>query len=58
MLKGINWNDLRIKGWQAGLILATAYSAYNPKYAWATPALTAIAGLSQSPAGKAAPANG
>ena len=50
-LKGINWQDLRRKGWHALLMLASAYAASDPRFAMAVPVLTGMAGVSAPPAG-------
>ena len=50
-LTGTNWADLRRKGWHAALMLASAYAANNPRYAWAVPVLTGVAGVSAPPSG-------
>jgi hypothetical protein len=47
-LSGVDWNDFRIKAWHAMLLLAAAYSAYNPRWSWAAPVLTGVAGASTS----------
>ena len=48
-METIDWNDLRVKAWQAALMLASAYAATDPRYSWAVPVLTGMAGMSQSP---------
>lgn len=55
MFGNVNWDDLRIKAWHAALVLASAYAAYDPRVAWALPALTALAGTSKSPIAGAHP---
>lgn len=44
-----DWTDARRKVWHLALTLAAAYAAFNPEYAWAVPALTAAAGMSDPP---------
>jgi len=46
----IDWDDARKKGWHLLLMLASAYLAANPQYAWAIPAVTGAAGISAPPA--------
>lgn len=46
----IDWDDFRIKVWQTLLILGAAYASTDARLLWAVPALTAMAGLSKSPA--------
>jgi len=49
-MRSINWDDLRVKGWHAALIVATAYVAARPeKWGWLAPVLTASAGMSKAP---------
>jgi hypothetical protein len=46
---GIDWNDFRLKLWHTSLLLAAAYAASQPQWAWAIPALTGAASMSQAP---------
>ncbi len=50
VLRAVNWDDLRVKGWSAALTLATAYVATKPeKWGWLAPVLTAWAAASKPP---------
>ena len=43
--------EIRRKAWHGLLMLASAYAATDPRWAWAVPVLTGMAGVSAPPAG-------
>ena len=44
-------HDARRKVWHGALMLGSAYAAVDPRFAWAVPVLTGVAGVSAPPAG-------
>ena len=50
---GVDWNDLRRKVWHTLLVLGAAYAATHPGWEWVLPVLTAAAGASAPPVGRA-----
>lgn len=51
-MRGIDWTDLRQKGWHLLLMLGSAYATGDPRFSWAVPVLTAAAGVSAPPNGR------
>lgn len=50
--EGINWDDLRVKAWHVGLVLAAAYASSHPGWEWLLPVLVPAAGMSAPPVGR------
>ncbi len=45
----IDWKNVLLTVYHAGLVLGAAYAASHQQWAWAVPALTSLAGLSTAP---------
>lgn len=48
-MNNLDWKNILLTGYHAGLVLGAAYAASHQQWAWAVPALTSLAGLSTAP---------